>query len=319
MAEDYYETLGVKRDASQADIQKAYREMARKYHPDLHPDDKGAKKKFQQVQKAFEVLNDASKRENYDRYGSAFEQMGSGPPRGGPWPGAEPGGGSFDEIDISQLFGDGFRQEPSGGFGDIFSQFRRAGKKGRQPAEPVRGGDLETELEIPFATSVTGGDAQISLRRYDGRQETISVKIPAGIEEGKKVRVRGQGEPGPGGGAAGDIFIRIRVSPHPNFIRRDQNLYVKLPITLAEAALGGKVDVPTPWGDVALRLPAGTSSGRKMRLKGHGLRLKGREPGDLFAEVQIVLPNHLDIESQELIRRLDQRQPTPNPRADLRW
>ncbi len=319
MAEDHYETLGVKRDASQADIQKAYREMARKFHPDLHPDDKGAKKKFQQVQKAFEVLNDTSKREMYDRYGNSFEQMGSGAPRGGGWPGAQPGGAPFDEIDISQLFGDRHDEDASGGFSDIFSQFRRAGKRGRKPAEPVRGGDLETELEVPFATSVTGGEAQISLRRYDGRTETITVKIPAGIDAGKKVRVRGQGEPGPGGGAAGDIFIRIRVAQHPNFVRRDQHLHVKLPITLAEAALGGKVDVPTPWGAVALRIPAGTSSGRKLRLKGHGLRLKGREPGDLFVEVQIVLPGNLDEESLELIRQLDQRQPTANPRADLRW
>ncbi len=324
MAEDHYATLGVKRDASQADIQKAYREMARKYHPDLHPDDKTAKKKFQDVQKAFEVLNDTSKREMYDRYGNSFEQMGAGPgprPGGAPWPGGQPGGGSFEEIDISQLFGDSYGQDKSGGFGDIFNQFRRANKKGRRPSgpEPVRGGDLETELEIPFATAVTGGEAQIALRRYDGRTETITVKIPAGIEEGKKVRVRGQGEPGPGGGQPGDIFIRIRVGPHPSFVRRAQHLNVRVPITLSEAALGGKVDVPTPWGVVALRIPPGSSSGRKLRLKGHGLRLKNQEPGDLFAELQIVLPEKFDEESAELIRRLEQHQPTPNPRADLRW
>jgi len=294
MAEDHYATLGVKRDASQADIQKAYREMARKYHPDLHPDDKTAKKKFQDVQKAFEVLNDTSKREMYDRYGNSFEQMGAGPgprPGGAPWPGGQPGGGSFEEIDISQLFGDSYGQDTSGGFGDIFNQFRRANKKGRRPSgpEPVRGGDLET------------------------------VKIPAGIEEGKKVRVRGQGEPGPGGGQPGDIFIRIRVGPHPSFVRRAQHLNVRVPITLSEAALGGKVDVPTPWGVVALRIPPGSSSGRKLRLKGHGLRLKNQEPGDLFAELQIVLPEKFDEESAELIRRLEQHQPTPNPRADLRW
>lgn len=321
MAEDYYATLGVKRDASQADIQKAYREMARKHHPDLHPDDKTAKKKFQEVQKAFEVLNDTSKRELYDRYGAGFEQMGGGGPRGGPWPGGQPAGGGYEEIDISQLFGDSFGEGGGGGFGDIFSQFRRAGaRRGRkQPEPPMRGGDLETELEVPFATAITGGEAQISLRRHDGRVETITVKIPAGIEEGKKVRVRGQGEPSASGGPPGDIFIRIHVASHPSYSRRDQHLTVKLPVTLAEAALGGKVDVPTPWGTVALRIPPGSSSGRKLRIKGHGLRLKNREPGDLFAELQIVLPEKLDEESQELIRRLDQRQPTPHPRADLRW
>jgi curved DNA-binding protein len=322
MAEDYYDTLGVKRDASQADIQKAYRDMARKYHPDLHPDDKSAKKKFQQVQKAFEVLNDASKREMYDRYGSSFEQMGAGGPQGNPWAGGQPGGpggASYEDIDLSQLFGERFGEESAGGFGDIFNQFRRAGKRGKRAAEPSRGNDLETEMTIPFNTAITGGEVQLSVQRHDGRVETISVKIPPGVEDGKKVRVRGQGEPGPGGGPAGDIIIKIRVATHPYFTRRDRHLQLRLPITLAEAALGAKVDVPTPWGAVALRIPASTSSGKKFRVKGHGIRTKGGEDGDLYAETQIVLPSKLDEESLELIRQLDAHQPTPNPRSELRW
>jgi len=322
MAEDYYDTLGVKRDASQADIQKAYRDMARKYHPDLHPDDKSAKKKFQQVQKAFEVLNDPSKREMYDRYGSAFEQMGAGGPQPNPWAGGRPGGGggpSFDEIDLSQLFGERYGQDPGGGFGDIFNQFRRAGKRGKRASEPTRGSDLETEMQIPFNSAVTGGEVALSVERHDGRVETITVKIPAGIDDGKKVRVRGQGEPGPGGGPAGDIIIKVRVAPHPYFTRRERNLQVRLPITLAEAALGATVDVPTPWGKVALRLPPGTSSGKKFRVRGHGLRGKGFDNGDLYAETQIVLPAKLDEESLELIRQLEAHQPTPNPRTELRW
>jgi curved DNA-binding protein len=258
----------------------------------------------------------------YDRYGSSFEQMGGGGPQGRPWSGGGPAGGgpSMEDIDISQLFGERFGQDPGGGFGDIFNQFRRAGKRGgRRPAEPSRGNDLETELEIPFGTSIAGGEAQIAIRRQDGRVETITVKIPAGIEEGKKVRVRGQGEPGPDGGQAGDVIIRVRVAAHPYYTRRERDLYVRLPITLAEAALGAKVDVPTPWGEVALRIPAGTSSGKKFRVKGHGVRNKGGEDGNLYAETQIVLPPQMDEESLELIRKLEAHQPQVNPRTDLRW
>lgn len=317
MAEDYYKTLGVKRDASQAEIQKAYRDLARKYHPDVNPD-KNAKKKFQEVQAAFDVLNDSQKREMYDRYGSSFEQMagggaGAGPrrgPRGGPMPGGE-------EFDFSQVFGGDV-----GGFADMFSQFTRGGGGGGGRARASRtakakGEDVRHELEIPFLTAVGGGQVEITLQHGEGETENLAVKIPAGIDEGQTIRLRGKGGPSPFGGPAGDLLITIHVASHPHYQRSGKNLLMKLPVTLAEAALGAKVDVPLLNGKkVSLRIPPATSSGKKLRIKGQGVAPAKGEPGDLLAEVQIVLPAQLDEESQSLVRRFDERNPL-DPRGDL--
>ncbi len=321
MADDYYKTLGVNRDASPADIQKAYRGLARKYHPDLHPDDKTASKKFQEVQKAFDVLNDSSKRELYDRYGSSFESMAGGGPGGpgqrGPGgfhPGANPGG---QEFDFTQFFGERSADDPTGTFGDIFGQFRRGGKAKQAPR---RGADVTAEIDVPLPTAVLGGEAQLRVARADGRIETINVKIPVGIEDGKKIRLRGQGE---GAGAnAGDLLITIHIQPHPHFQRRGDNLDIKVPVTLAEAALGAKVDLPTPKGTITLRIPPGTSGGTKLRVKGHGVAAKNRPVGDLFAEVQIMLPKPLDEESLELIKKIDAhtgQTEKSNLRSELHW
>ena len=326
MAEDYYRTLVVSRDASAADIQKAYRMLARKYHPDMNPDDKTAKGKFQEVQRAFDVLNDPSKRELYDRYGSSFESMGSAGPRGGPGGGRAPwgAGAGTEDLDFSQIFGGGGGADPSGTFADIFSQFRRAGARGRREtrgAQAARGADLSADLEIPFNTAVLGGDAQISLRRQNGQLETLTVKIPPGIDEGKKMRLRGKGEEGPDG-TAGDILITIHVAPHPWFTRQGNNLEVRVGVTLAEAALGAKVDVPTPRGTISLRIPGGTSSGKRLRIKGHGVATRNGELGDLFAHIEIVLPSTLDDESLELIKKLDahiEATHPQHPRRDLKW
>ncbi len=325
MAEDYYKILGIRRDASQAEIQKAYRELARKHHPDMNPDDKAAKSKFQQIQKAFDVLSDPEKREMYDRYGSSFETYGTGGPRAGPTWGAGfaggPGGFHAEDIDFSQFFGERFGEEPAGGFGDIFSHFRRtAGQGGRKTAAgtPRRGKDILHEVQIPLTTSINGGEVQIAIRRQSGKTETIAVKIPAGIEDGKKIRIRGQGEPGPRRGMPGDILITIHVAPHPCFRRQGNHLHVKVPVTLAEAALGAKVDVPTPSGTVSLSIPAGTSSGTRLRVKGHGVAPKGSPAGDLLAEIQIVLPKQLSDAERQMIREFGQRHPQ-DPRANLRW
>jgi curved DNA-binding protein len=320
MADDYYKTLGVQRDASQADIEKAYRGLARKYHPDMNPDDKTAKKKFQAVQQAFDVLSDPSKRELYDRYGSSFESAARPGPQGARRPGWT-GGPSVEDVDLSQFFGERFGGG-AGNFADIFSQFgagRGAAGRKRGAAGRTRAADLEASVEIPLSMAVKGGEAQLSVHRANGRAETISVKIPAGIDEGKKIRLRGQGEPADGGGQPGDLLITVHVTPHAWFQRRGDHLHVRVPVTLLEAASGAKVDVPTPNGVVTLRVPAGTSSGTRLRVKGHGVAASGRPPGDLFAEVQIVLPTPLDAESLELIRKLDARHPGANPREHLRW
>ena len=320
MSEDYYKTLGIGRDASQAEIQKAYRDMARKYHPDRNPDDKTAKKKFQQVQSAFDVLNDQQKREMYDRYGSSFESMGAGGPYAG-----RPGGGfsgqGFENIDLSQFFGEQMGGGGGADFGDLFGRFGGGPAQARgRKARRRRGSDITSELTVPFATAVSGGEAQIQLNHPSGKVETISVKIPVGIEDGKKIRLRGQGAPGAGGGQPGDLMVTVRVAPHPNFQRRGNNLVVRVPVTLAEAVLGGKIDLPTPKGTVSLQVPPGTSSGAKLRVKGRGVEPKGAAPGDLLAEIMIVLPDEIDDDCREAIRRLDREQQTPkDPRANLKW
>ena len=328
MAEDYYKTLGVPKNASQADIQKAYRELARKYHPDMNPNDKTAKKKFQQLQSAFDVLNNPEKREMYDRYGSSFETMGAGggPQSGQPWswsPGAGaagPGGFSADDIDLNQFLGERFGQEmPGGGFGDLFGQFRRAAGKGRKPAgKPGQAPEQIHEIQVPFATAATGGEVQVGIQRPTGKTDMLAVKIPAGIEDGKKIRLRGQGEPAKRGGPPGDILLLIQVASHPYFQRRGNHLLVRVPVTLGEAAAGAKVDVPTPRGIVALSIPPGTSSGTKLRVKGHGVAPKNGVAGDLLAEIQIVLPKQLSDADRQKIREIDQHY-SQDPRKDLRW
>ncbi|MBN2023776.1 MAG: J domain-containing protein [Pirellulales bacterium] len=322
MADDYYKILGVRRDASAAEIQDAYRNLARKHHPDVNPDDKDASRKFQQIQAAFDVLSDQKKREMYDRYGASFESAGAGPRGGGPWsagPGGGYGGFQGEGFDFSQFFDERYGSESSGGggFAEFLNQFRSS--TGSRRGRSRRGTDLEHELTIPFVTAVTGGKTQIALTRRGGKTETITVNIPPGIEDGKKIRLRGQGEPGAGSGKPGDLLLRIRVTPHEHFERRGKNLYLKAPITLAEAALGAKIDVPTPKGAVSVRVPPATSSGTKLRLKGHGVAARDGSAGDLLVEVQIVLPRQFDDESRQMLEKIAAAQPQPNPRAKLRW
>lgn len=312
MADDYYKTLEINRGASQAEIDKAYGKLARKYHPDVNPDDKTAKQKFQAVQAAYDVLKDPKKREMYDRYGSAFEQAGQGGgPRGGATWSHNVGP---EDFDFAQFFGG----EAPGGFGDIFGQMRRGRGAGQRRSRAAAGVDVSAEVEIPFNLAVTGGETQLALSREGGTTETLTVRIPAGIDDGKKLRLRGRGEPGMNGGASGNLLVTIRVAPHPFFTRKGDHLYVRLPVTLLEAAEGAKVDVPTPKGTVSVRVPAGSSSGRKLRIKGHGVAAADRPPGDLFAEVQIVLPPKLDEAALAQIREIDARLPV-QPRRDLHW
>ncbi|WP_145249199.1 DnaJ C-terminal domain-containing protein [Aeoliella mucimassa] len=317
MAADPYQTLGVNRKATQEEINKAYRDLARKYHPDLHPDDESAKKKFQDVQAAFDILNDEKKRKMYDRYGAGFEQMGAGGAGPQGWPGSAARGGQYD-FDFNELFGGGGGAPGmGGGFADLFRNFSRGAQGTAQP-DVKRGQDLEYDLTIPFATAVKGGEASVSLRRGStGKNETISVKIPAGIEDGKKIRLRGQGEPGHMG-LPGDLLIKVRVAPHPYFKRSGKRLDIQLPVKLAEAVEGAKIDVPTPHGTVTISIPPGTSSGKKLRLRGQGVKPASGEPGDLYAEVQIILPDNMTEEERTKIAAIVQRDQR-NPRADLRW
>jgi DnaJ-class molecular chaperone len=311
----------VPRTASAEDIRKAYRELARKYHPDLHPDDDSAKEKFKQLQAAFDVLNDPSKREMYDRYGSSFEGVGAGGPRGGGWgggpfPGAggAPGGGGA-EIDLESLFGGG------GGFGDLFGGGGGTRSRGRRRAARAAGEDVTARIDIPFTLAIDGGKTDVRFDR-NGKAETISVTIPQGLPDGARMRLRGQGLPGTGGGPAGDLLLEVRVEPHPLFRRSGDTLEVTLPVSIAEAIEGAKVDVPTPWGTIALKVPAGTSGGRKLRAAGMGVRHANGAKGDLIAEVQIVLPDMADAAAREALlaaAKAAAGSAAAGPRSALRW
>ena len=173
-------------------------------------------------------------------------------------------------------------------------------------------------MQIPLNTAVSGGEVQLTVERPRGKKETLAVKIPPGIEDGKKIRVRGHGQPAPRGGTPGDILLTVRVLPHPYFHRRGNQLYVRVPVTLGEAAAGAKVDVPTPRGTVALSIPPGSSSGTKLRVKGHGVKPKNGSAGDLLAEIQIVLPKTLNETDRQAIRQIDEHY-SQNPRGELRW
>jgi DnaJ-class molecular chaperone len=327
MSEDYYKLLGISRGATADEIQKAYRKLAKKYHPDLNPDDKAAQKKFKDVQTAYDVLSDDKKRKLYDQFGAGFEQMGQG---GGPqWSSQVPP--DFQHFDFGQAFGGGgggggqvppdleelLRQFTGGGGGGFEFGGASPRRRGRRPAAQP-GADVQHEVEIPFRTAVLGGEVSLRIRRNGSKAETLTVKIPAGIEDGKTIRLRGQGEPSPGGGSPGDLLVTVRSMSHPHFRRDGLDLIVKVPVTLAEAALGGKVDVPTPHGEITLKVPPGTSSGTRLRAKGQGIKKSDGAVGDLYAEIQIEIPKQIDDQSAELIRKLDSRLPL-DPRADLEW
>lgn len=329
MAEDYYKLLGVERGASAADLQKAYRKLARKYHPDLNPDDNAAKQKFKEIQQAYDVLNDTKKRELYDRFGSDFDKIhpgagaGPGPGQAYSWRGdPNMGGGEGPGFDFSQMFGGGGAGGAGIDLGELFGAFGRggggpsAGGGGRRSRAKPKGDDVESDVHVPFKTMIVGGEIPIRLQRADGSHEELVVKIPVGMEEGKKIRLRGKGEQGPGG--AGDLYVKVYAEAHPYFHRRGDNLHVKLPITLGEAARGGKIDVPTPSGTVSLRVPAGASSGMKLRIKGHGVAVADKPAGDLFVELQISLPSKFSDDELEAIDRIEAKHKL-EPRKDLNW
>jgi len=269
MAEDFYKILGVERSASGEEITKAYRKLARKYHPDLNPDDKTAKKQFQEIQSAYDCLNDPEKRKKYDQFGANYEQYSGGSPFNGQ---------GFD-------FGDVFSQ--GGGpidLGSLFGQFGAGGRTRRQ----ARGADVSADISVPLSTLIRGGETQIHLNT-NGTTESISVKIPAGIEPGKKIRLRGRGQSVPGG-KPGDLLLTVHAESNSFYKLAGKNIELRLPITIAEAISGGKVDVSTPNGTIALSVPPMSSSGKKLRLKGQGFKASDGTTGDMIVELMIKLP-----------------------------
>jgi curved DNA-binding protein len=308
---DYYATLGVDKDAGQEQIQKAYRKLARKYHPDVNKDP-AAEARFKEIGEAYEVLKDPEKRKKYDRFGTAWKQAGQGR-AGGPPPGFEEfvfdfGGEGFG--------GRGFRFEGGEGFGGSgFSSFfdalfggmggaggarRRAG-----PPRPERGADVEAEIELGLEDAARGGRHELTLADpRTGETQRIAVTLPPGVRPGQRIRLAGKGGQGPGGGPPGDLYLKAQVAPHPRFRLHGRDLHTTLKVAPWEAALGADADVETLDRPVRVKVPAGTSSGRKIRLRGKGFPAKNGDAGDLLAEVSVVVPQELSERERELYREL---------------
>jgi molecular chaperone DnaJ len=299
LEKDFYQILGVSKDASDAELKKTYRKLARKYHPDSNPGDAAAEAKFKEISEAYSVLSDAEQRAEYDQ----IRAMTAG---GG-------GGQGFEDV-FGGMFGGGrggshfsYQQSGGQGFEDIFNMFGGGAPRGPQP-----GRDIQASTTLDFETAVRGDT--VTLQAPNG---PVKVKIPAGVSDGQKIKVRGKGEPSPNGGPAGDIILTVSVRKHPVFERDGQNLRLKLPVTFSEAALGATVEVPTLEGaPVKLKVQPGTPSGRVLRVKGRGVK-SSKGTGDLLAEVQVVVPSHLSDQAREALEAFRDVEPQENPREDL--
>lgn len=370
---DYYRTLGVGREASSGEIKKAYKKLARKFHPDLNPGDKAAESRFKEISEAYEVLSDPQKRQKYDRFGTASDFAGGG--AGGPQ--QTYGFDGFDFTESASPFG-------STSFRDIFSElfrnpFTQAESAGYTEAD--RGEDIQYAVNLGFEDAMKGIATRIQLTRLvpceacggagsrgggvractlcqgsgrmhmqkghmrftsvcsrcrgsgkeradaceecrgDGRREvteTLRARIPPGVDNGSKVRIQGKGHAGRRGAPSGDLFIITNVAPHPFFTREGDNIYCTVPITVTEAALGTKIDVPTLDGLATMKIPPGTQSGQRFRLREHGARsLRTNLRGDQFVEVRVVLPQIKDERSKEILREFARLNPQ-NPRENIR-
>jgi len=314
---DYYKVLGVSKDAKQKDIQSAFRRLARQYHPDVNPDNKEAEEKFKEINEANEVLSDPEKRKKYDEMSAYYQQYGA-------WPGAGRAAGAqghdggrhyqyqtMNEEDLEDLFGG------SSPFSDFFetyfhsgftgAQARRAGARAGQHARTsMAGRDVEANVEVTLPEAYQGTQRVLELSEPDGSTRRLEVKIPAGVDNGSKIRVAGEGQPGIGGGPRGDLFLAISVKPDPAFERKGDDLNVDIDVELVKAMLGGEVPVPTPDGrKLILTIPPETQNNRVFRLAGKGMpRLRGEGNGNLYARVKVVLPMHLSADERELFEKL---------------
>ena len=325
-SKDYYSILGVPRDASEQDIKKAYRRLARKYHPDVNPGNKSAEAKFKEINAAYEILSDPEKRKKYDQFGDKWqyaEQFASAQPGAGGWDFSQTGGdraSHFEgaDVDLDSIFGDLF----GGGF--------------RRQARPRKGEDIEYPIEVTLEEAYHGTTRNIALQsqepcpgcRGTGRIQNLpcsvcrgagmvvqtkrlEVKIPPGVKTGSRVRLAGKGQPGQAGGYSGDLYLVVSVRPHEMFERKDDDLYVDVPVPLTVAVLGGEIQVPGPKGRLALKIPPETQNGRIFRLAKQGMpHLGDSSYGDLLAKVQVVLPTSLSPQERELFQKLKELRPT---------
>ena len=307
---DYYSTLGVAKGATEKEIKQAFRKLARKFHPDVNPGNKGAESKFKELNEAYEVLGDPEKRKKYDELGANWRmyEQGGAQPGGGGWNvhtgGAGPGGGfrTMTPEEMESMFGntnpfsDFFNTFFGGGFSD--TDTGRAGS--RQRAR--RGRDVEHEIELSLEDAFHGATRRLAMQQPNGQTKTVDVRIPAGVNDGSRVRVPGEGEQGIGGASGGDLFLRVRLTPHPVFERKGRDLYAKVAVPVPTAVLGGEAEVQTMSGKNArLRIPPLTQNGQVFRLKGYGMPATGKadDKGDLYARVEAELPSQVSTEERE--------------------
>jgi DnaJ-class molecular chaperone len=321
---DYYSTLGVAKTATEKEIKQAYRKLARKHHPDVNPGDKSAETRFKEINEAYEVLGDPAKRKKYDELGAnwrAYEQAGAGrgfdPGQAGGWNvnfgGGPTGYRTMTQEEMNEMFGEGgnpfsdFFQTFFGGGGAGAEESRPRGRRGRSARA---GRDVEQELELGLEDAYKGTMRRLSIK-HDGHARTVDVRIPAGVVDGSRVRVSGEGEHGSGGAQSGDLYLRIRLAPHPRFERKGRDLYTHVSIPLTTAVLGGEAEVSTLSGKtLRLKIPPTTQNGQVFRLKGHGMPVTGQssEHGDLYATVDVELPKTLTPEQRthfEALKKLE--------------
>lgn len=302
-----YEVLGVARDADAATVKKAYRKLAQESHPDRHPDDPQAEDRFKEINQAYQVLSDPERRSAYDEFGDIaldpnFDAERARAARSQGFGGFPGGGFSFSTGDA-----EGFTD-----LGSLFEDlFGGAGAAGRARGPRARRGpDLETTIELDFVDAALGCEQRIELQlpQADGsaRSETLAVRIPPGVSDGGRIRLAGKGGPGRGGGPAGDLIARVRVRPHSLFRREGRDIHIEAPVSVTEATLGAEFEVPTLDGRVMLRVPPGTDSGSKLRLRGKGIPAAGGQPaGDLYVGIRIRVPKKLDDEARQRVKDLE--------------
>ncbi len=283
---DFDNSLGVSKDVTQAELKKAYRKLAKDNHPDLHPGDAKAEARFKDISEAYDVLSDPEQRKEYD----AIRAMGGGARF------TAGGQGGFEDV-FSNFFGGGFQPGGFPGFGGF---------------GPQRGQDLISTATVNFIDSINGTTIKLNLRG-----ESVNVKVPAGIKDGQKLKLRGKGQVSPNGGPNGDLVVTIKVKPHPVFTRDGDDVRVTVPVTFTEAALGATIQVPVLGGSpVKLKVAPGTPSGRTLRVKGKGVQL-GNKQGDLLATIEVVVPAHLPAKAKQLLEKFEEELPEEDPRADL--
>jgi DnaJ-class molecular chaperone len=317
---DYYQTLGVSKTAPAKDIKQAYRKLARKFHPDVNPGDKSAEARFKEINEAYEVLGDPEKRRKYDELGANWRLYEQAQQQGQAWPGGAPFGGgggegggawtinmggpggyrTMTEEEMHELFGN---EDP---FSDFFKTFFGSGAaeagRGRQSRAPrsQKGRDIEHEVELTLEEAYHGAMRRISIKQ-GGHARSVDVRIPAGVKDGSRVRAAGEGEAGSNGGLAGDLYLRVRLKPHPVFERKGSDLHAKVAVPVTTAVLGGEAQVPTISGSVRLKIPETTQSGQVFRLKGHGMPTIGKpdDRGDLYATIDVQLPRSLSKDQRQ--------------------